>query len=326
MLDEGRVVQRGAPAELAGGGAGRGCRASRRSWQHDRRDARGDAARPGLRVIEHLSRTRRLDTYEVWSDERACSCVVKTLRPDRRDDERARAALLAEGRLLTALDPPAHRARLRADDRAGAGRRDGDARRRDARAPGRPPPGRPATPRTSPGSACTSPRRCATCTRHGAPAPRRQAVQRRRRRRPREADRPLARPRRPAATAPGIGTWCNLSPEQARGERARRRRPTSGASAPCSTRPRPASRRSTTTSRGPTTRRATGAPARTWHTDDQLEAGYPQLEARAPRGRAARRLPDRLAAAIDACLAPEPADRPSLDELIESCGRTSLQG
>ena len=47
----------------------------------------------GYTVIAHLSRTRRLDTYEVWSDERACSCVLKTLRPDRRGDVRARAAL-----------------------------------------------------------------------------------------------------------------------------------------------------------------------------------------------------------------------------------------
>ena len=59
--------------------------------------ADGECLAPGYSVIEHLSRTRRLDTYEVWSDERACSCVAKTLRPDRRDDERARAALLAEG-------------------------------------------------------------------------------------------------------------------------------------------------------------------------------------------------------------------------------------
>ena len=54
-------------------------------------------------VLDHLSRTRRLDTYEVWCAERACSCVMKTLRPDRRDDERAHAALLAEGRLLLEL-------------------------------------------------------------------------------------------------------------------------------------------------------------------------------------------------------------------------------
>jgi eukaryotic-like serine/threonine-protein kinase len=61
---------------------------------------------PGLEVIEHLSRTRRLDTYEAWSAERACSCIVKALRPDRRGDPRAWAALLAEGRLLTELAHP----------------------------------------------------------------------------------------------------------------------------------------------------------------------------------------------------------------------------
>jgi len=61
---------------------------------------------PGYRTIEHLSRTRRLDTYEVWSEERACSCVAKTLRPDRRDDERARAALEHEGRLLMEFTHP----------------------------------------------------------------------------------------------------------------------------------------------------------------------------------------------------------------------------
>ena len=56
----------------------------------------------------------------------------------------------------------------------------------------------------------------------------------------------------------------------------------------------------------------------TWDTGEQLAAGYPQLEARAPLV-AGRRddLPDGVAAAIDACLAPAPADRPGLDELIE---------
>jgi hypothetical protein len=57
---------------------------------------------PGYRTIEHLSRTRRLDTYEVWSEERACSCVDNVLRPDRRDDERARTTMEHEGRLLVA--------------------------------------------------------------------------------------------------------------------------------------------------------------------------------------------------------------------------------
>ncbi len=68
--------------------------------------APGGRLAPGLTVIEHLSRTRRLDTYEVWSHERACSCVAKTLRPDRRHDERARSALVHEGRLLRDLTHP----------------------------------------------------------------------------------------------------------------------------------------------------------------------------------------------------------------------------
>jgi len=61
---------------------------------------------PGYRVIEHLTRTNRLDTYEVWSEERACSCVAKTLRPDRRGDGRAREALIHEATRLIELTHP----------------------------------------------------------------------------------------------------------------------------------------------------------------------------------------------------------------------------
>jgi serine/threonine protein kinase len=61
---------------------------------------------PGYRVIEHLTRTNRLDTYEVWSEERACSCVAKTLRPDRRGDGRAREALVHEATRLIELSHP----------------------------------------------------------------------------------------------------------------------------------------------------------------------------------------------------------------------------
>ena len=68
--------------------------------------ARGDLVAPGYRVVEHLSRTRRLDTYEVWSDERACGCIAKLLRPDRAGEARARAALVAEGERLLALSHP----------------------------------------------------------------------------------------------------------------------------------------------------------------------------------------------------------------------------
>ncbi|HSU09653.1 MAG TPA: protein kinase, partial [Pseudonocardia sp.] len=48
---------------------------------------------------------------------------------------------------------------------------------------------------------------------------------------------------------------------------------------------------------------------------DAAEARYLQLQRRAPRVRARRRLPSGVAATIDACLAPDPGDRPSLEAL-----------
>ena len=61
---------------------------------------------PGHRVIEHLSRTRRFDTYEVWSDDRACSCVAKVVRDDRLGDAHVRQALIDEGTRLLGLVHP----------------------------------------------------------------------------------------------------------------------------------------------------------------------------------------------------------------------------
>ncbi|PUA78981.1 serine/threonine-protein kinase [Nocardioides currus] len=61
---------------------------------------------PGHRVVEHLSRGGALDVYEVWSEERLCSCIAKTVRPDRADVERVRDRLLLEGRLLGELAHP----------------------------------------------------------------------------------------------------------------------------------------------------------------------------------------------------------------------------
>ena len=51
-------------------------------------------------VLAHLCRTGWLDLYDAWSRERECRCVVKVLRPDRRDDLRLREQLLQEGRWL----------------------------------------------------------------------------------------------------------------------------------------------------------------------------------------------------------------------------------
>jgi serine/threonine protein kinase len=68
--------------------------------------APGSAIAPGYRVIEHLSRGRALDVYDVWSDERECRCVAKGLRPDRAGDRSARRRLMREGRLLGKLSHP----------------------------------------------------------------------------------------------------------------------------------------------------------------------------------------------------------------------------
>jgi eukaryotic-like serine/threonine-protein kinase len=68
--------------------------------------AMGREVAPGYRVIEHLRRGRNLDVYDVWSEERACRCVVKSLRPDRLGREGPTRWLLEEGRLLCGLTHP----------------------------------------------------------------------------------------------------------------------------------------------------------------------------------------------------------------------------
>ena len=57
-------------------------------------------------LIAHLARSNVLDVYDAWSYARACRCVVKLLRPDRRGDERAARALQREGWLLQRLTHP----------------------------------------------------------------------------------------------------------------------------------------------------------------------------------------------------------------------------
>lgn len=60
----------------------------------------------GYRVIGHMNRGKRLDVYDAWSEERSSRCVLKTLRPDRAAEPRARRALLQEGRLLLRFTHP----------------------------------------------------------------------------------------------------------------------------------------------------------------------------------------------------------------------------
>jgi serine/threonine protein kinase len=66
----------------------------------------GTTIAPGYVVIEHLSRGRRLDVYDAWSEERGCRCVIKALRPDRADEEGPRRWLAHEGELLERFTHP----------------------------------------------------------------------------------------------------------------------------------------------------------------------------------------------------------------------------
>lgn len=68
--------------------------------------AAGDEIAPGYRVVSLISRGAALDVYEVFSDARLCSCIAKTVRPDRRDVVRVRDRLELEGKLLETLAHP----------------------------------------------------------------------------------------------------------------------------------------------------------------------------------------------------------------------------
>lgn len=66
----------------------------------------GDEIVPGYEVVRLLRRGSRLDTYDVYSQERSCRCVLKVIRADRQDEDHCRDALLREGTLLRDLTHP----------------------------------------------------------------------------------------------------------------------------------------------------------------------------------------------------------------------------
>jgi serine/threonine protein kinase len=279
----------------------------------------GSFLAPGLRVIEQLSRTRRLDTFEVWSEERACSCVAKTLRPDRRHDEAARAALENEGRLLMAVTHP-HIVRgyeVVEDPELIVVMEtlDGETL---AHLMDRRPKGLDADETAWLGIHLTSALRYlhhrgvlhldVKPSNIVAEAGRAKLI-----------DLSLARP--PGRYHSGIGTWSHLSPEQARG---------GGLGPPADV-----------WGVGTVLYEAvTGGPAfeydgswtddsgssKTWDSADRPEARYPQLEHQAAPILKSARAPGAMADAIISCLEPDPDDRPTLEELAERLAPFASKG
>src|ERR687894_856999 len=66
----------------------------------------GEAIAPGYEVIAHLHRSNNFDVYDAWSAERASRCIAKTLIPDCLEDKKLARGLFREGRLLKKLTHP----------------------------------------------------------------------------------------------------------------------------------------------------------------------------------------------------------------------------
>jgi eukaryotic-like serine/threonine-protein kinase len=245
----------------------------------------------GLEVIAHLARSNVIDVYDAWSEARGCRVAVKALRPDRLRDVRARAALLGEGRLLARLAHPhlvraydvhdGHRPVVVLETLRGATLAALVASRRLSSA-------ETAHLGLQVGSALRYLNgqglvhldlKPSNVIAHAGTA--------------KLID--LSITRRPGIVKPGLGTWSNLSPEQARGEFA-------------------------------------GPAADVWGLGTVLyealcgeppfgeddEGEYPCLERRAdPVRRHRPRAPRALAEAIDAALEPDPLDRPEIEELLD---------
>lgn len=254
--------------------------------------ARGPGSRlaPRYEVVEHLARSNVLDVYDAWSDELGSRCIVKTLRPDRRGDEKARTRLLREGKLLEDLRHPGivrGYETLREPHPLVAMETLGgetvahllDRRRRALSA----------VELGFLGLHVASAMRYL----HGkgwlhldlkpsnvvAENGRTKVID-------------LSLVRRPGDAPAGVGTWCYMAPEQARGGRLEAAADVWGVGVLL----------------------YEAASGDTPFSDEDVE--YPQLEQRAPPLRTLRRLPRPLTEVVDACLEPEAAARPTLAELI----------
>jgi serine/threonine protein kinase len=244
---------------------------------------------PGYEVLTHLHRSNVLDVYDAWSVERECRCVVKTLRADRRADRVARRALVGEGRLLESLCHPgivrAYETLTSPQPVVAMETLTGEtlAHLIDRRT-------RPLSGRELAFLGLQLGAAVGYLHRKGhlhldlkpsnvvAEAGRAKLI-----------DLSIARP--PGRLRAGTGTWCYMAPEQARGGEVAEAADVWGIGvvlweAACGDTP---------------------------FADESVE--YPQLEQRAPSLRSRRRLPAAVSDAVDGCLEPDPAMRPSLAEL-----------
>ncbi|WP_406180293.1 serine/threonine-protein kinase [Streptomyces sp. NBC_01006] len=274
--------------------------------------APGTRPAPGYEVLAHLDRTGWLDLYDAWSEERDCRCVVKVLRPDQRDDARLAERLVREGRWLQSFTHP-HL--VRAYETFAS-------------------PEPLVVLETLTGETLDHlidrlPRRAAAedvavlgvqlCSAlhylHGQGLlhldlkPANVVVEGAR---AKVLDLSVAHA--PGIAPAGVGTFGYMSPEQARGGALSAAADVWGIGVTLyelATGDVPFDIGDTVD--GSTT------------TDGAAADWYPQLEEPAPPVRAHRRLPPALAAAIDGCLRPDPADRPSVSELSAALDTTLLR-
>ncbi len=250
-----------------------------------------DLLAPGYEVISHLSRGRALDVYEVWSDERDCRCIAKVIRPDQQAP-RVRRRLVREGELLLELAHPhivrAYELRRRPRTVLILETLGGETAEHMIQSAAR-----------RPAIADVAHLGLHLCSAigylhrrgflHLDLKPSNVIVQSGQ---ARVID--LSLTRRPGPVPRGMGSPPYLSPEQARGGRAGPAADVWGIGATlyeAATGERPF--------------------------PDARPKSYPQRDRRAPSVRESRRAPAAFAESIDACLSPDPSERPSVYELAD---------